>query len=352
MNSEIFSVAIVVRNEARRLPGLLRRIALSSVRPFEIIVVDNASTDLTQQICLRFSEENPELRLRWRAFSDNNLGRSRAFAIAEAESDYVIFIDADVGFANTLLADLSSSFTQLRMGHPQLAALGASAVMASADPQLDRWLSFIQKGILGHGGSPQAKLFSKSRFVDHVPTTMAIFYRPAVLVVGNFSDRFNSVCEDVDLSYRLRAAGFSLQMSSELRVRHETCGSLLEWSERLWRFGWGQGLVEEHSVESIHKRFWLALAAFHIFVLSMLLSLLVPEFIFINLVYFFSIGIMSFAMYARTRRWVDFRGVLLLYLCTHFSYAWGAAVYFWSVYVPRFLRGKGLRLIPRWTQTE
>lgn len=57
------SIVIPVYNEQDNLQGLVENIfcALSDVGPFEIVVVDDCSTDNTKKICLHLKQHHPEL---------------------------------------------------------------------------------------------------------------------------------------------------------------------------------------------------------------------------------------------------------------------------------------------------
>ena len=49
------TVLIVARNEERVLPRLLRRLEAQTVRDFEVVFIDNMSTDRTPEIVRRFA---------------------------------------------------------------------------------------------------------------------------------------------------------------------------------------------------------------------------------------------------------------------------------------------------------
>ena len=88
------SVLLPIYNEERELEACLRQV-LASTAPFEIIAVDDCSTDATPQILLRF--DDPRLRI---LRHPQNLGKGSAIqtALAQARGDVVIIQDADTEY--------------------------------------------------------------------------------------------------------------------------------------------------------------------------------------------------------------------------------------------------------------
>ncbi|MEX2607913.1 MAG: glycosyltransferase family 2 protein [Kiritimatiellia bacterium] len=92
------SVALPVFNEAENLPGVLPELAdvLRALnRPFEILCVDDASTDNTPEVLSRLQREGlPELRILRLA---ENCGQSAAFGVAfrQARHPWIVTLDAD-----------------------------------------------------------------------------------------------------------------------------------------------------------------------------------------------------------------------------------------------------------------
>jgi tetratricopeptide (TPR) repeat protein len=111
------SAALIVRDEAEFIEDCLR-----SIEPHvdQIVVVDTGSVDNTIDIARRFSVELHQFR--W----CNDFSAARNFALDQAKSDWILYIDADerlnvpdgVGLAN-LLSDRSKVGWQLRL-HPRV----------------------------------------------------------------------------------------------------------------------------------------------------------------------------------------------------------------------------------------
>jgi len=92
------SVVIPVRNEAASLEELHRELTATLTswgRPYEIVVVDDGSTDDTRHVLRELATRVPELR--FRSFLRNS-GKSAALAVGfeEARGERIITMDADL----------------------------------------------------------------------------------------------------------------------------------------------------------------------------------------------------------------------------------------------------------------
>jgi len=93
----ILSVVIPVKNEEENLPTLCEELfsVLRSVNePFEVVIVDDGSTDKTLPLLENLSQKLPELR--YLSF-DKNYGQTAAFlaGFRAARGDWIITLDGD-----------------------------------------------------------------------------------------------------------------------------------------------------------------------------------------------------------------------------------------------------------------
>ncbi|MDE3091882.1 MAG: glycosyltransferase family 2 protein, partial [Chloroflexota bacterium] len=103
------SIAIPSHNGAATLDACLESLRQSTRAPYEIIVVDDASTDATAEIAARF--QCRVIRL------DRNIGAARAKnrGAAQATGDILFFTDDDVLLARDALERLAEDFADARV---------------------------------------------------------------------------------------------------------------------------------------------------------------------------------------------------------------------------------------------
>jgi len=91
----MLSVVVPVYNTSRYLEKMLDSTLASTFRDFELILVDDGSTDDSPAICDRYRDEHPEFRIR--VFHRENRGASAArnFGLSQATGKYVTWCDSD-----------------------------------------------------------------------------------------------------------------------------------------------------------------------------------------------------------------------------------------------------------------
>jgi glycosyltransferase involved in cell wall biosynthesis len=116
----LITVAICTFNRARLLePTLesLTRLRIESADAWELLVVDNASTDDTQAVCRKFQGRLP---IRVTEETQPGLSHARNRALASARGAYVVFTDDDV----LLYVDWLAAFVAATKAFPDAAAFG------------------------------------------------------------------------------------------------------------------------------------------------------------------------------------------------------------------------------------
>ena len=152
----VISVVVPAMNEAASLPQLVKEI-VASLRPlvehsrlggFEIVLVDDGSTDATPEVALSLLSDHPELRSVRLA---NNVGQSAATAAGfrHARGDYVATLDADL---QNVPADLVVLWNALQdKDEAYCAALGWRTKREDAWSKrvIGRWANLVRNMFLG-----------------------------------------------------------------------------------------------------------------------------------------------------------------------------------------------------------
>jgi len=88
-----FSVIVCTYNFAHLLPDALRSIAAQSLRDYELLIVDDGSTDNTKQVVEQFRPQFPDCR--YLKKDHTGPADSRNAGVLAAHCDYIAFLDAD-----------------------------------------------------------------------------------------------------------------------------------------------------------------------------------------------------------------------------------------------------------------
>ena len=112
--SLMFSVIVPVYNAEKYLVECVVSITDQTFQSYEIILVDDGSTDKSPQICDEFALHDP---LRIRAIHQSNSGQfsARKTGIEHAQGKYLVFVDADDMLEEHALALLNQIYAEQRV---------------------------------------------------------------------------------------------------------------------------------------------------------------------------------------------------------------------------------------------
>lgn len=192
-----FSVIIPVYNRIDEVDELLRSLLAQSERNFEVIIVEDGST----QPCGAVIKEARRKGLDVRYFFKDNEGRSiaRNYGMEHARGDYFVFFDSDCVIPPDYFRNLAKSLEE-----KPLDCFGGPDAAHSSFTDTQKAINYSMTSLLTTGGIRGGKI-SLEKFV---PRTFNMgFSRQVYESVGGFREMFS---EDIDMSTRIRRAGFSI----------------------------------------------------------------------------------------------------------------------------------------------
>ncbi|MBR5624156.1 glycosyltransferase [bacterium] len=183
----LISVVITTKNEERNLPDCLAALSGQTIPrdSFEVIVVDNASTDRTREIALAgadlFLEKGPER------------SAQRNFGIENAGAPVVVYLDADMRLTENVLAECLEAFKD-----PAVVGI------------------YIPEEVVGSGYWIAVRNFERSFYDATAIDGIRGVRKELFLKLGGFD---LSLCgpEDWDLNIRMKEQGALKLISSGLR---------------------------------------------------------------------------------------------------------------------------------------
>jgi len=102
-----FSVIIPLYNKEKDIKKTLQSVLNQTVTDFEIIIVDDGSTDQSAAIVKNI----PDNRIRLFIKKNEGVSKARNFGVQKAKSDFIAFLDADDYWYNHHLEDLNTLLT-------------------------------------------------------------------------------------------------------------------------------------------------------------------------------------------------------------------------------------------------
>lgn len=105
-NLKDVSVVIPVYNEEKVVGRCLESLVRQTLKPKEIIVVDDGSTDGTEREVEIAASQTPRNDIKILRQNHKGAGAARNLGVAQAKGDILVFVDADMTFSKTFLEDL------------------------------------------------------------------------------------------------------------------------------------------------------------------------------------------------------------------------------------------------------
>ena len=202
-----YSIIVPVYNRSDEVADLLRSLDAQTEKDFETIIVEDGSP----LPCRKVVEELGHGANARYIFRQNE-GRSyaRNAGIEQARGEYLIFFDSDCVIPPDYFAILSRALRE----NPLDCFGGPDAANKNFTP-VQRAISFAMTSLLTTGGI-RGRKHSMEKFT---PRSFNMgFTRRVAERVGGFREMFS---EDIDISTRIRNAGFSIGLIPEAEVWHK-----------------------------------------------------------------------------------------------------------------------------------
>jgi GT2 family glycosyltransferase len=219
------SVIVCTRNGAARIGACLRALQLQTHPDFEIIVVDDGSTDGTARLV---AEEFPDVKLL--QLPAAGLSAARNAGAAAARGEILAYTDDDCEPDEEWLERLAEEFVRGKwdaVGGPNLAPspgnLGEAVVAAAP-------------------GAPSHVMLDDQE-AEHLPGCNLAVQRAAFDKAGGFDPRFVTAGDDVDFCWRLRDAGCRLGFAPMAFVWHHRRSSVYAYLRQQWGYGKAERLL-------------------------------------------------------------------------------------------------------------
>jgi GT2 family glycosyltransferase len=218
------SVVICAYNAAGTIAECLDGVAAVDYADYEVIVVDDGSTDATAAIAAT--------RIARVVRTPNRgLSSARNTGLAASTGSIVAYLDSDAYPDPDWLKYLAASF--LDSSH---AGIGGPNISPGDDP-------WIAQCVARAPGGPIHVLVSDLE-AEHIPGCNMAFRRDALVAIGGFDPRFDAAGDDVDACWRIRQRGWTLGFSPAAAVWHHRRASVRAYWRQQRGYGRAEALLE------------------------------------------------------------------------------------------------------------
>jgi glycosyltransferase involved in cell wall biosynthesis len=218
------SVVVATFNGARTLRQCLESLARLNYQDYEVLLVDDGSTDPTPDIAKSFPS------IRYIRQTNQGLSAARNAGIRAARGEIIAFTDddcrADEDWLYYLVNDLLRS---------DCAGIGGHNFLPPDD-------SCVAAAVVVSPGGP-AHVMLTDREAEHIPGCNMAFYKWALEQIGLFDPVFRKAGDDVDICWRLQDGRFKIGFSPAGFVWHYRRATVKAYLKQQSGYGEAEALL-------------------------------------------------------------------------------------------------------------
>jgi GT2 family glycosyltransferase len=224
------SVVVCSSNGSKTLDGCLRSLEKLNYPDYEVILVNDGSTDSVPQIAERYSY------IRYHAQPNRGLSVARNVGMDLARGDIIAYTDddcfADPDWLYFLVAKLLETGAT-GVGGPNLLPTndGPVAACVSASP-----------------GTP-AHILIDDNVAEHVPGCNMAFWADRLRAIGGFDPVYTKAGDDVDVCWRLQEEGDQIVFAPAAMVWHHRRATVKAYLKQQRGYGEAEGLLKRKHPE-------------------------------------------------------------------------------------------------------
>jgi len=294
------SVVVPVKNEECKVLCCLDAVFNQTLRPFEVIVVDGHSTDMTVR-----NAYNYPIRLFYESYG--TVGGARQIGVENALGDYIAFTDADCIPEKKWLENLIKGFDDNNI-------IGVGGGIKNIGEGIwEESIALALDSFLGSADSVQDRVFKEKRFVKSISGCNSIYRRKDLLYCKGFNTNL-SINEDTELNKRIIKYGKLLYIPGAIVLHNQERG-IKDFIKRIYKFGAGRSRNMLWDLQIIPPI--LGLITLLVLFLSLKIFLFML-FIYILLLLFFDLIIIL-----KTKSFRYILSVPIVFIIEHISYSVG-----------------------------
>lgn len=217
---------------------------------YEVIIVDNNSTDHTKEVYDTWRQANPLGNFYYYTETQQGASFARNTGAQKAKGDYLCFVDDDAIAAKDFIHNILSHIEK----HPSIVGFGGR-IIPRYIPSEPKWMSYYVSSMVGNFDyAPIAKPFENNKY----PLESNMIVKKAVFdQVGGFNTELPGVVgtkriggEGKELFFKIMKLGHTIYYDPSIQVEHIVEVSKLT-KEYLYRVASGMGRGEKNRTLAI-----------------------------------------------------------------------------------------------------
>lgn len=231
----LVSIIIPAYNEEEVIEASLKSLLAIEYDNYEIIMVDDGSTDRTVDIVKRLTRDNNPKLVPTRVIAQSNGGKANALntGLIHASGEFVLCVDSD---SRIIPDSLQKGLRHFR--NKRVAAVAGNIIVANESnlitrfQQLEYMLSqnFIRRGL---------SLFG---VVTVIPGPIGLFRKSALAQAHGYDEDKRLFAEDADLTVRLLALGWHISSDEGMQAVTEAPDTISSMLRQ--RYRWKRGIYQ------------------------------------------------------------------------------------------------------------
>ena len=264
-SSTLISIIVPAYNRADEIEEFLSSFEKQSVKNFEVIIVDDGSTDNLKEVIEKYQKK---LQINYYFQQNRGPGSARNLGMSKANGDIFVFIDSDCTVPKNYIENLQNHLSQ-----NDFDAFGGPDTYKENFSSFLKAVNYAMTSFIGTGGTRGAK----KSVAKYYPRSFNMGIKKEVYQkIGGMGKLRHG--QDMDFSNRIYQAGFKVKYLSDVIVYHKRRTSLKKFLKQIFNWGIARinlGRIDKNMLKFVHCLPFLLL---FIFVLTLIFSISVPFF--------------------------------------------------------------------------
>ncbi len=266
-HSPLISIIVPAYNRADEIDEFLSSFEKQTLINFEVIVVDDGSTDTTKAIV---ENHKNNLDLKYLFQQNKGPGAARNLGMENAKGDLLVFIDSDC----TVPEDYIDNLTR-HLENENLDAFGGPDTSHKDFSPFLKAVNYSMTSFIGTGGTRGSK---GKQLTKYYPRSFNMGIKRGVFKkIGGMNALRHG--QDMEFSNRIYTSGFKVAYFDDVKVYHKRRTNLKKFFKQI--FNWGVtrinlGRIDHKMLKPIHFLPAIALIGF---IISLILTFFLPFFV-------------------------------------------------------------------------